>query len=119
MARYKLTNATVVAGGQPANLSLILSPAGSAFINAPSVFVDSASVALGVTLAAGANDAAGNMTVNVTVPSSVSSGTAISVQATDSTAAGLVTATPFILTVTSVVPPPSGEPTALSFTQNS
>jgi hypothetical protein len=119
MARlYKLTNNTVVAGGQPANISMIPS-GGSEYINAPVGTVDSTSAGLGVTVAPGTPDALGNPTFNVTVPSSVPVDTQITCGATDQTAAGVVTAAPLVLTVISAAPPPSPEPTSISLVQNS
>jgi hypothetical protein len=116
--RYKLTNNTVVAGGQPANISMIPN-AGSEYINAPVGAVDSTSAGLGVTVAPGTPDALGNPTFNVTAPSSIPAGTQITCGATDQTAAGTVTAAPLVLTVVSAPPPPLPEPTSISLVQNS
>jgi hypothetical protein len=119
MARkYRLTDGTVVAGGQPSNISMIPN-AGSEYINAPVGAVDSASAELGVTVAPGAPDAQGNPTFNVTVPASVPAGTQITCTATDSTAAGTVTSSPLVLTVIANVPPPPPEPKSITLQQNS
>jgi hypothetical protein len=117
MARkYRLTDGTVVAGGQPAMIEMA-GNAGSEYINAPVPAIDSTSAGLGVTLSAGPTSPNGWPTALVTVPVSVAPQTVIQFSFTDVTAAGTLTSNTLPLTAISAPPPPLPEPTSLIATQ--